>query len=150
MLSIHASIFSSAVVSIGFNSRVLANALETLENTNLKEFESFEVGIFTLNGNFNLRPLVASSVVLTGSVFAAGSDPSVMPSIKRLVRESGRPVPRQVATSITWPGVSFPSINFWPSGKSTTRGLSEIGIGIFEIFGSLFCAFFFSDIRHLP
>ena len=69
-----------------------------------------------------------------------------MPSIKRLVRESGRPVPRQVATSITDPGLIFPTTNFWPSGKSITRGESEIGIGISEMTG-LATSFLFAIVN---
>ena len=43
----------------------------------------------------------ASSAAFCSAVWLTPS--ILMPSIKRLVRESGRPVPRQVATSITEP-----------------------------------------------
>ena len=46
----------------------------------------------------------APSAFGADGVSGAGfTSPTLMPSIKRLVRESGRPVPRQVATSMTVP-----------------------------------------------
>lgn len=64
--------------------------------------------------------------------------PLPIPSISRLVRLSGRPTPRQVATSITLPCVIFPTTIFCPSGRSMTSGESEIGSGSFETLGELF------------
>uniref|UniRef100_UPI00404AD66D hypothetical protein n=1 Tax=Candidatus Planktophila sp. TaxID=2175601 RepID=UPI00404AD66D len=52
--------------------------------------------------------------------------------MRREVRESGLPVPRQVATSITLPAAIFPNTNFCPSGRSITNGESEGGIGNLE------------------
>jgi hypothetical protein len=68
--------------------------------------------------------------------------------MKRLVRESGRPVPRHVATSMTDPGLSLPRTIFWPSGKSITIGLSDVGIGIEETFASFDSSFFFAISAH--
>ena len=50
--------------------------------------------------------------VLLDALGAAGVDESETPSMKRLVRESGRPVPRHVATSMTDPGLSLPRTIF--------------------------------------
>lgn len=52
-----------------------------------------------------------------------------MPNIRRLVRESGLPTPRHVATSITLPAVIFPTTIFCPSGRSITKGESVAGNG---------------------
>ena len=73
--------------------------------------------------------------------------PGLIPSIKRLVLESGRPVPRQVATSITLPSAILPITNFWPSGKSITNGESEIGSGSCETFAGCGVVSFFLAIR---
>ena len=58
-----------------------------------------------------------------------------IPNIMRFVRESGRPTPRHVATSMTVPCPIFPMTSFWPSGKSITKAESDIGRGTRETIG---------------
>ena len=69
------------------------------------------VVIFSLfHGSVNL--LFSETEAGADCAGAAGLDESETPSMKRLVRESGRPVPRHVATSMTEPGLSLPSTIF--------------------------------------
>ena len=70
----------------------------------------------------------------------------LMPNINRFVRESGRPVPRHVATSITEPCDILPITSFWPSGKSITNGVSEIGKGRLVTTGAMGAVFFLAMI----
>ena len=153
--SSHALISRSVVVSTGVKSFVRLRALEneatvppTKREMMLVDSWAYSVLlIFSLfHGSVNL--LFSETEAGAACAGAAGLDESETPSMKRLVRESGRPVPRHVATSMTEPGLSLPSTIFCPSGRSITMGLSDAGIGIFEITGSLDACFFFTISAH--
>jgi hypothetical protein len=101
--------------------------------TLLDEIETERIRVLTLDRRYCRTRAATVGVVssLGGiSLEVAEVEPPLTPNISRLVRESGRPVPRHVATSITVPSSILPRTNFCPSGKSITSAFSEGGTGI--------------------